>query len=73
MTDTVTQMSPEGHHSRNRGEEGLAPLGVGRERRGDQEATKKQSHWTAVLLRVLHLYLLYSHPHWVEFENGHLF
>lgn len=41
MTDTVTQMSPEGHHSRNRGEEGLAPLGVGRERRGDQEATSK--------------------------------
>lgn len=41
MTDTVTQMSPEGHHSRNKGEAGLAPLGVGSERRGDQEATSE--------------------------------
>lgn len=37
----MTEKSPEGCHSRNKGEEGLAPPGVGSERKGDQEATSE--------------------------------
>lgn len=41
MTETVTQKSPEGCHSRNKGEEGLLSLGVGSENKGNQEANGK--------------------------------
>lgn len=43
MTETVTQKSPEGCHSRNEGEEGLAPPGVGSENKGNREANGKKA------------------------------